>query len=67
MTFTKDCLDTQNKVSICVIPDLGPNPDPGLLASASSCVNVDSACVFAPVASLAIGFVSESIFWNLVE
>ena len=43
---------------------LGPNPCPGRLPWNSDLRAVELASVFASVASLAVSFVLESIFWN---
>ncbi len=50
-----------------IFPDFWPNPGPGRIPLDSACGDVEFASVFAPVASVAVSFVSEFIFWNLVN
>jgi len=56
---------SQIKCCFC-FPDFGRTPGPGHLPLDSGRGDVISARVFAPVASVAVTFVSEFILWNLV-
>ena len=47
-------------------PDFKPNPGPGGLPLHASRGDIEFVVCAVPVASLAISFVFESIFWNLV-
>ena len=47
--------------------DFWPNHGPGCIPLDSARGDVQFAGVFAPVASVAVSFVSEFIFWNLVK
>jgi len=51
----------------CSCSNLGPNPGPGRRPSDSGRGDVEFAGVFAPVASLAVSFVAECIFWEPAE
>jgi len=46
--------------------DFWRNPGPGHLPLDSARGDVEFADAFAPVASLAVSFLSERIYWNLV-
>jgi len=56
-----------SKVKCFSFPDSRPNPGPGRLPLDSGRGDVEFAGVFMSVASLAVSFVSECIFWNPVE
>ncbi len=50
-----------------MLMDLWPSPGPERLPLDSGRGNVEFACVFESVASLAVSFMSECIFWNPVD
>ena len=56
----------QNKVKTS-FSDFSPNAGPGRLPLDSGRRDVECACDSAPVASMAVSFVSEFTFWNPVE
>ena len=56
----------QNKVS-ALFPDFWPNPGQERLQFDSGRRDVELASVFTSVASLAVSFESECIFWSPVE
>jgi len=64
--YTRDCSGKQNK-ALTVFLDLGPSPGPGRLPLDSARRDVELASVFASVAPVAVSFMPESIFWNLVK
>ena len=80
-TLSKDCSGKQNKDSfglvLCFLVEFHSVPGfhlvlwihlvPGRLPLGSGRGDVEFACVFAPVASVAVSFVPELIFWNPVE
>ena len=51
----------------CFVTNFWPNPGPGCLQLGSGRPDVEFACVFASVAPWTVSFVSECIFWNLVD
>jgi len=62
--LTQDCSDKQNEVFNFFRPGFWPNPGPGRRPLDSGRRDIEIAGVFASVATMAVSFVCECIFWK---
>ena len=67
LKFCEGCMIARQQNKVPIFQGVWPNPGPGLLPLHSGRRDIEFASVFASVVSLAVSFVSECIFWNLVE